>query len=487
MSGRSEGRDRVRILALLPRGESLRNFVYTGILDRVAERADLRVAAVELGNDLDGLLRERYGPGNVLPLGMPRDPYPARALREGLDVAHGRRLWSAAARERWRRRDLEATTAVAKLKRLGKKALCAPMATTAGVELLASLEGAVSPRVGEARRWRGILEDWRPDLVFNTSHVHCPPAVPVAHAARGLGIRTAAFLFSWDNLTSQGRIIPAYDHYLVWNEAIREQLLSIYPRVRREQTIVTGTPQFDAHFEESNIRSAGEFRRRIGADPDERRPLVMYSTGMANHMPDEPEIARRVADLAAGIEVPGRGRAQTMVRVYGKDRTGRFEPLKRERPDILFPEVAWEPKWLTPRPEDGPMWSSMLAHCDVGVNVASTVTLELCMFDKPAVNVGFNPPDVPESVLSYARYYEFDHYKPVAESGAVEVARSEGELEGALRRALSNPGERREARRRLVEGMFGDWLGGRSSREFPNTLLELAERGPSGRGRGRGR
>ena len=50
--------------------------------------------------------------------------------------------------------------------------------------------------------------------------------------------------------------------------------------------------------------------------------------------------------------------------------------------------------WLTPLREDGALWSNMLRYCDVGINVASTVSLELFMFGKPTINVAYNPPGV---------------------------------------------------------------------------------------------
>ena len=51
----------------------------------------------------------------------------------------------------------------------------------------------------------------KPDIVFNTSLIHSSSAIDVIHAAKSVSIATVAFVFSWDNLTSQGRIFPYYD------------------------------------------------------------------------------------------------------------------------------------------------------------------------------------------------------------------------------------------------------------------------------------
>src|SRR5262249_39834324 len=206
-------------------------------------------------------------------------------LREQLDISHGRYLWSAAARERWRRRDYEANTPVRKLKRATKKLLAYPFANRAGVEWLSKVEQTASRVFRSTDEELNLLRELNPALVFNGSHVHSRNSIRMIHAAKQLEIPTAAFIFSWDNLTSQGRIMPPYDYNLVWNEAIRDQLLGIYPSVRADQVFVTGTPQFDFHFRPEFFWSREEFCSKAGADPS--RPIVLYTTGMDNHMPEE--------------------------------------------------------------------------------------------------------------------------------------------------------------------------------------------------------
>ncbi len=457
------------IVVLLPRGEAIRNFVYTGCLDDLAQNAKLTLLSVVPNEEIKNELEKRYG--KIYPLAALPEKWPVRILREIFDMAHGRWLWSQAAKERWLIRDAEAVGFSKGLKRHLKKFIAQLFANAGGIKFISTLERAVSKKLYPRSPYPKLFGELKPDLVFNASHVHSDIAIQALEAARWQGIPTAAFIFSWDNLTSQGRIVVPYDYYLVWNESLREQLLKIYPSADPKMVFVTGTPQFDFHFRPEFFWSREEFCVRTGADP--ARPVVLYTTGMANHMPGEPQIVEGIADMLKHmLEL---GPPQLMVRVYPKDRTGRFELLKKSRPDILFPEIPWEPNWLTPKWEDCFLLTNMLRHASLGINIASTVSLELCMFDKPVINVAYNPPGEPPGVWNYAKYYDFEHYRPVVESGAVGLVRSEDKMAHALQTILTNSKQGHEARLKLIKGMFGDTLDGRVYKRASEILLRIAE------------
>jgi hypothetical protein len=142
------------------------------------------------------------------------------------------------------------------------------------------------------------------------------------------------------------------------------------------------------------------------------------------------------------------------VRTYAKDRYDVFDALKAERPDIIIPEVNWEKNYQTPLPEDQIFFSSLLKHCIGGINVASTISLELCMFDKPAINVGYNPPNKDIYPYNYSRFYAFDHYKPIVDSGAVQVAANEDEMRRNLLEAIEHPLKYQTNRKGLLNNFF---------------------------------
>jgi hypothetical protein len=459
------------IVAILPRGEAIRNFVYTDALDELAAAVELSVLSVVPNDRIWAELAERYA--RAIPLAEYPDSWIVRFIREELDLAHGRWLWSSGAQARWRWRNQEATTLPRRLKRIGKKLLCYPFANRRGLETLSGLEGVASRWFRATDEYLRLFRELEPALVFNGSQVHNRIALPALHAAKELGIPTATFLFSWDNLTSQGRIYPQSDYYIVWNEALRDGLLEIYGSLRPEQIFVTGTPQFDFHFRPEFYWSREEFCARIGADP--HRPIVLYSTGMANHVIGEPWVVELIADLLS--EMTEFGPPQLLVRVLPKGPQGHFDNLRDRRKDILIPPIPWEPSWLTPTFADAYLLTNTLRHSAVGVNIASTISLELCMFDKPVINIGFPPPHLDAAIeFDYTKYYDFEHYRPVVASGAIELALSEDDLRQKIIDSLKRPAERAPNRAALLSAFFGHSLDGRSSARVAQALLEIVDR-----------
>ena len=458
------------IAVVIPRGEVIRNFVHSGALDAVAEEADVSLISVLFDDDMNRRLAEKYG--DVHPLKEYRERWLVRFEREILETAHNRWVWSPASRSRVRLHDAAAITFRQKFVLAAKKAVSWPIANRTGVNALSSIERFSSHLLKTTDEYLNLMKKLQPSLVFNGSHVHSRVATQAVQAAQWLKIPTATFIFSWDNLTSQGCIMLPYDYFLVWNEHLKTQLLEMYRRIRPEQVFVTGTPQFDFHFRPEFHKTREEFCAEVGADP--KRPVVFYTTGMANHMPGEPELVEEIADILR--ETGGATTPQLLVRVYPKDLTDRFEPLKKSRPDILFQRTVWEKSWLTPKYEDSFGLINALRHCALGINIASTVSLELCMFDKPVINVGYNPQSVPVKEHRFADFYEFDHYRPLVKSGAVEVAENARQMRDMIENYLNRPEHRRNERREIIDRMFGSTLDGKSAQRVAETLLKLAGR-----------
>jgi hypothetical protein len=463
---------RPHIVLVVARGEAVRNFLYSDTLRLLSERTE-----VTLLSSVDHeAVRKAAGPHirEFLPLGSYQERRPVTRFRTLLHTAHFRWLWSEPVKYYWGLHDARARTVSAKGKRLALKGLARLLAHRPALELGTRLDRWLSWTFRPTRDFERLFERLRPDLVFNCSHVHGEQADLPLRVARVLGIPTAAFIFSWDNLTSRGRLFVPYDYYLMWNEDMRRHLLRLYPKTDPARILVTGTPQFDLHFQPENRWSREKTCRQIGLDPE--RPYILYCTGTDSDFPEEHRIVETVIRFLQ--EADWQCRPQLAVRTYIKGTSPEMGALgRRFNHDVVFPAMRWDQRCMLPLPEDGALYTNLLRHAALGINGASTVSLELMMLDKPVINLGLEPPGrrLPGHIR-FSRYVEYEHYRPVVDSGGVRVARSLDELRDLIRRGLAEPDRDGPQRRAFIQQMFDGTLDGKAGRRVAETLIGLAGR-----------
>jgi hypothetical protein len=257
---------------------------------------------------------------------------------------------------------------------------------------------------------------------------------------------------------------------------MRNELLRYYPHVRSATVHVVGTPQFDFHGRPEMLLSREEFCRRIGADP--QRKLICYSGGDTDTSPEDQEHVRIVMELIRSGAI--RGNPQVALRPCPVDSGSRYHEVRSRFPELLYCPPQWdhlEPgNWARcmPSAEDMCMLANFTAHADLNVNLASTMTLDFSIHDRPVVNVAFDvgvspPGDVP----LWEHYYQWEHYRPVVRLGAARFAKSREELAAHINDYLADPTLDRDARRRLVELQVGVPVGS-SARCIAEVLSGIA-------------
>lgn len=341
-----------------------------------------------------------------------------------------------------------------------------------------SAEGATRA-LRRLERWENALtpllaaeyyDRYRPDLVFYTtlySRHHY-----LERGAQQRGIPTVAFVQSWDNPTSKGPFRLRPDHLIVWNEVLRDELIR-YHGCHPEHLYVSGAPQFDIYADRKAYSSRGRFFRRWGLDPT--RKLITYTTGTATTTPFDHEVVELLH--AANERGAFRQPSQLLVRLHPKDRATdyrRFEgapalvlQLPGRRGNTLD---SWNPT-----EEDMYELAELMCYSDVVVNVASTITIDAAAFDTPVVNVAFDGRSAKPYSGSCRRYYDYDHYRRIVQSGGVRLAHSPEELVRHVQAYLDDPTLDADGRRIIREQQCGR-LDGKAGRRIAGHLLALVER-----------
>jgi hypothetical protein len=460
-----------RCVVVMADGVSLRNFVLGGVLGQATMRGE--VYALHSISDAMLPVYQRAAHGVTwMRLPQEHDGALTFTLRNALSHAHvtwadtvAGRYQGPGASGSWRR---DCAVQLARL--VGRMA-----ASPKGIRRLQRLHEAVAARTPELRWFQDRLRELRPSLVFCTKQTSLATIAPVL-AARSLGIPTATFIFSWDNLTTKGHIAAPFDHFLVWGDRMREELLRYYPNVAPSNVHVVGSPQFDFYARRDLLLPREEFLRSVGADP--ARPVICYSGGDAGTCPEDPDHVRILLELARAGGILGN--PQVLLRPMPVDDGRRYDAVRRAYPELILVPPAWvhddSGHWAAamPLPADARLLLNLVRHASVNVNVASTMTLDFAINDKPVVNIAFDvgsPPPLGRPL--WHLYYEFDHYRPVVELGAARVARSPGELAEHVNAYLADPSLDHDARRRLVR-MQLEGSHGQSAERVADVLFTIA-------------
>jgi len=198
--------------------------------------------------------------------------------------------------------------------------------------------------------------------------------------------------------------------------------------------------------------------RSYGLDP--ARPLVLV---MGNTPTNAPYEGRFVERLVSWWEDGSRDRFQLLFRPHPRDK-------------------QWEERFARARDKAGihlqaPSFTDLeelavlLQHAEAVVANAGTILLDALVNDRPAVCVLYDE-GAPAGESWAAKNVVGRHYEELAASGAFYRAESFDEVVAGLERALSEPDELAEARRRVVRDVVGE-VDGRAAERVVDAITEV--------------
>ncbi|HET7604083.1 MAG TPA: hypothetical protein VFK36_13755 [Gemmatimonadales bacterium] len=458
---------RGRVVLLSSTAWGIRNVVVSGLLERLRERLDVRLLVSSTANNAlsegcqagaDDMLLSVTGP--------PHDPV---GVLLDASFARRHRLRSYDIFGRWNQRGRGPAY---RFSRLVLKGLSRVGAREPVLGWLVASEHRRALRRPGMEAIRAQLRALAPDLVVSTASV-VPDEAAYARAAGQLGIPTLGCILSFDNLTSRGRQ-PPFDHYAVWGRRMADEVLRLHPDRDPSQVHVTGTPQFDLHRTAGFMHSREATLALLGLSAGAR--YVLYAANCAQFTPTEPELVRALCRRLA-TEAATR-RHVLLLRPHPADDRARWAGIAGSEPNLVV---------VPPQGADGRFGTveaqvklvSSLAHADVCLNMASTMSLDAAVLDVPVICVGFALARGSEEDRMAAACHQSTHYAPVTASGGVQLATSLNTLVSAVVEYVRDPARDREARRRLVSDICGLVDGGATER-IRRLIEQLAGTSTSG-------
>jgi hypothetical protein len=320
-----------------------------------------------------------------------------------------------------------------------------------------------------------LFDRYSPSLLVTSSPGLIFSEVPLLRTAVRRRVRAMAIDPSWDNFTNKLLPVRRVDRLLVWNDLMRQQAIE-WHGYTPDMIRLCGAPQFDAYFKGAPRAPRDEFFRRIGADPTRR--LITLTTTPRELYPYHVDVVRRLSRAIEAGALPAD--SQVLVRLHPRDDEEAYREVRNaphvivEKPFRQTVKVA-DGLAVDVMPEHQRHLADTMAHSAVAVNVASTITIEACVFNTPVVNIAFDgdATDLPFA-RSARRYYQFTHYVNVTRHDALRVGWSPEEMIGHINRYLADRSLDAEGRRRVVAEQV-QFVDGRSGERVAHAVAEELE------------
>lgn len=266
----------------------------------------------------------------------------------------------------------------------------------------------------------------RPDVVVASPVIEFASSqVEYLKSARRLGVPTGICVASWDNLTGKGLLRFMPDRVLVWN-AVQQRELEEMHGIPADRVVLTGAQRFDEWFDRRPSTSSGEFKRKVGLDPD--APYVLYLCSSPFIAPNEVDFVRRWIAAVRGRDSEQLRRTGVLVRPHPQNgRQWRGVDLSSFGNAAIWPPEGAQPDGGDARAD----YFDSLAHCACVVGINTSGLIEAGIAAKSVLTIlDGDFAGTQEGTLHF-------HYLRWENGGPLHVARDLDEHLPQLERALA--------------------------------------------------
>jgi hypothetical protein len=281
---------------------------------------------------------------------------------------------------------------------------------------------------------------------------------------------------NYDNLSSKGFRGISVDRLLVWGPNMRDDAIRLHG-IPPDRITMIGSIRYNTN---SNILVSDKnaYIKSLGLDPN-KKTILFAGFMLEYHYFEMLEIYEQLLHEGKNIQLILRlyPNKNFMNSVYIKpllDYSKRFPNVYVSLADPHYSSGDRNREVL--QIEENELWNS-LNCCDLVVNIFSTISLEACIFDKPALNMWYFPPSSSAFMRHpvYWDYSQFFHNRRITSYGAIRTARSREELITFIKEALAYPEALSAQRRRTIEDECG-LLDGKAVERFVDVCVMEYER-----------
>lgn len=383
----------MKILLLLPDGVGVRNFLYTDFID----------LALSFGHEVslwsDEAILNLINNERIKKYYLPKD----KSTSPFTDIK--RRAWSRGLLEYQSKYfnnpvylryifHNEVTSAKSLIRNIVEKLV---LVTHRGRKRLNKLRNQYLEEYRKSTYFTLCLEQIKiiqPDVVFCT-HQRSSLAISPLLAAQTIGVKTACFIYSWDNMPKANLYVKS-DYYFVWSSHMKEEILMYYPELKAKNINITGTPQFMPYFKNSNRISRSEFADRYNLPMGHK--WICFSGDDITTSPYDQIYLRHLGESVLKWNMVHDEKLHIVFRRCPTDFSIRYDDVLSDFDNIITEiRPAWNSLnksggWdkIVPDKEDNVLLVNTVLHCECVINVGSTMAHDFSLYGKPCIYIKYN-------------------------------------------------------------------------------------------------
>ncbi|WP_396601582.1 CDP-glycerol glycerophosphotransferase family protein [Algibacter sp. R77976] len=322
-------------------------------------------------------------------------------------------------------------------KSLYAKWLIGIYSTEKGVVKLRAKINTLERSTSKYKYCKAQLEAHKPDLVFCTTQ-RATQSISALLAAQDLGIPTVAFVYSWDNVPKAMQVVET-DYYFVWSDLMKREVLKYYPFVKENQVFVTGTPQFEPHYDTSLKQTREAFFDEYNLDIAKR--YICYSGDDETTSPLDQYYLEDLANAVRSLNEKG----ENLGIIYRKcpvDFTTRYEAVIEANKDIIkvidpiWKQVGSQWNQVLPTPEDFKLLYNVCEHSEFVTNVCSSTVFDFVAHNKPCIYYNYEQPQLKKGIRDIGQNYKYVHFRSMPSQEAAVFCTDKKDLQDLVKQIL---------------------------------------------------
>ncbi len=313
---------------------------------------------------------------------------------------------------------------------------------------------------------KDVFDKYCFDVVFTPSLIDVDFDTLVAVEAKKRKIRLVGMVRSWDNLNNHGLLTVVPDRFIVQNVWLKECAEKFQAIKKDFIKDIIGLPHYDLYSNISSyIKPKDMFFKELDLDPSKKLILL----GGSDFYYSEDVLPAVFNELISSKKI--KEPVQVLFRPHPASLFSVDDYILHSLENIKL-DTNFSDKKNTSF-SDTENFINILYYADIIVNIASTLSIDAAVFDKPTICINFD--DLGKKISrweSVHRLYDyFDHYERLIEIGGVRIPKSANELSQDINEYLID-GSIDSKERKNILNVFVNPFDGKSGKRLSEILSQ---------------